>query len=121
MWTGKEKEFIYDNSSFTSFFDPNPVRKGHALFALKRHANSLTELTEREEEDFFDILKKTKKTIDMRYHPKGYNIGVNEGAAAGQTIRHLHVHLIPRYDGDVPNPRGGIRGVIPGKGDYTQK
>lgn len=121
-WTGREKDFLYDNASFYSFFDPNPVSKGHALIAAKRKGvKSLADLTEKEHEDFFDILEKAKTIVEMRYHPQGYNVGVNEGVAAGQTIMHLHVHIIPRYKGDVPNPRGGIRNVIPGKGDYIQK
>ena len=117
----KEKGFIYDNNGFYSFLDPNPVNKGHALIIPKRHLNSLIGLTNEEQNDFFDALREVKKFIDKKYHPDGYNIGINDGKAAGQTIMHLHVHLIPRYEGDVPNPKGGIRNVILGKGDYTKK
>lgn len=59
-----------------------------------------------------------KRIVDVKYHPDGYNIGINVGAAAGQSIFHVHMHLIPRYSGDVPNPRGGVRGVIPAKQNY---
>lgn len=59
-----------------------------------------------------------KQIVEERYHPDGYNIGVNVGEAAGQSIFHVHMHLIPRYQGDVPNPRGGVRGVIPDKQNY---
>lgn len=66
----------------------------------------------------YDVILKTKNIIDEKFHPDGFNIGVNEGRVAGRTIDHLHIHLIPRYLHDVDNPRGGIRNVIPGKGDY---
>jgi ATP adenylyltransferase len=119
-----EKEFvevIHLDRDFISFYDPNPVSKGHALIVPKIHRNSLADLTGGERRQFFDMLEIVQFYIDKRYHPNGYNIGANEGTAAGQTISHLHVHVIPRYDGDVPNPRGGIRNIIPGKGDYTKQ
>lgn len=68
-----------------------------------------------------ELILKTQKIIEEKFHPDGYNIGINVGAAAGQSIPHLHVHIIPRYAGDVPNPRGSVRNVIPGAGDYTEK
>ncbi len=121
VWKGQERTFIDHNDSFYSFYDPNPVSRGHALVIPKRHVNSLDNLTSEEQSAFFNILDHVKKVIDETYHPDGYNIGVNNGRAAGQTIMHLHIHVIPRYEGDVPNPTGGIRNVIPGKGDYTKK
>ncbi len=66
----------------------------------------------------FDLLDEAKKIIDSKYTPDGYNIGMNLEEKAGQSIMHLHVHLIPRYDGDVPNPRGGVRGIIPDRQNY---
>lgn len=66
----------------------------------------------------FDLLDEAKKIIDSKYTPNGYNIGMNLEEKAGQSIMHLHVHLIPRYDGDVPNPRGGVRGIIPDRQNY---
>ncbi len=66
----------------------------------------------------FTLTDYVKHILDERFHPDGYNIGVNIGEAAGQSIFHVHMHLIPRYDGDVPNPRGGVRGVIPAKQNY---
>jgi diadenosine tetraphosphate (Ap4A) HIT family hydrolase len=121
FWKEQERALIYFNDSFYSFYDSNPVNKGHALIIPIRHVNSLTGLIEREQRDFFDALKKVKEIINKSYHPDGYNIGINNGKVAGQTIMHLHIHLIPRYKGDVQNPVGGIRNVIPGKGDYTKK
>ena len=64
------------------------------------------------------VLDRVKELLDERYHPDGYNIGVNVGEAAGQTVMHLHIHVIPRYKGDVRDPRGGVRGVIPEKQGY---
>lgn len=121
IWSVREREFIYANDSFYSFYDPNPVSKGHALIIPKRHMNSLVDLREKEQIDFFDALRKVRKSIDTKFNTHSYNIGVNEERAAGQTIMHLHVHVIPRYEGDVKNPAGGIRNVIPGKGNYTEK
>jgi diadenosine tetraphosphate (Ap4A) HIT family hydrolase len=63
-------------------------------------------------------IENVKKILDERYHPQGYNIGINCGEVAGQTIHHCHIHIIPRYEGDVENPRGGVRGVIPSKQNY---
>ncbi len=64
------------------------------------------------------LLRHAKSVIEMEFKPDGYNIGINDGAAAGQTVPHLHIHLIPRYIGDRPDPRGGVRWIIPEKADY---
>lgn len=64
------------------------------------------------------LLDESKAALDAEFHPDGYNIGINDGAAAGQTIAHLHIHLIPRYAGDQPDPRGGVRWIFPAKADY---
>ncbi len=69
----------------------------------------------------FQLLEEAKQLIDEKYNPDGYNIGMNLGEMAGQSVMHLHVHLIPRYKGDVENPRGGVRGVIPQKQNYYKK
>ena len=79
---------------------------------------SFFELTQEERIDMLNLADDVKRIIDDRFHPDGYNIGVNIGEAAGQSIFHVHLHLIPRYSGDVPNPRGGVRGVIPQKQNY---
>lgn len=71
-----------------------------------------------EKQAIFELMDKSKILIDREFHPTGYNIGMNCGISAGQSVMHIHVHLIPRYDGDVENPRGGIRGVIPQKQNY---
>ena len=101
-----------------SFFDGFPVSPGHALIIPRRHVASFFDLTQDERQDMFNMVDDVKRILDDRFHPDGYNIGVNIGEAAGQSIFHVHLHLIPRYSGDVPNPRGGVRGVIPHKQSY---
>ena len=101
-----------------SRWDDFPVGEGHAEVIPKRHVNSYFELTNDEVKAVFEILKETKKAIDQKYSPDSYTIGINDGFEAGQTVPHCHVHLIPRYNGDVANPRGGVRNIIPGKGGY---
>ena len=84
----------------------------------KRHVKDFFETNLQERQAIFELVDKAKKLIDEEIHPTGYNIGMNCGVSAGQSVMHIHVHLIPRYDGDVENPRGGIRGVIPQKQNY---
>lgn len=98
--------------------DAFPVSPGHALAIPRRHAGSWFELTVRERQAVLGMVDRLKERIEHSRTPSGYNIGINDGLAAGQTVPHVHVHLIPRYDGDVPDPRGGVRWVIPGKAPY---
>ena len=86
----------------------------------KRHVKDFFETTNEERIALFELVDEAKKIIDKKYHPTGYNIGMNCGISAGQSVMHIHVHLIPRYDGDVENPRGGVRGVIPSKQNYNK-
>lgn len=113
-----EKKFDFENELAFAFWDANPVSKGHIIFMTKRHVENFFETTEEEKRDLFELIDKAKNIIDNKYKPTGYNIGINCGVSAGQTVMHVHVHLIPRYDGDVENPRGGVRGVIPENKDY---
>ena len=112
--------FILEQGKFFALWDGYPVTKGHALIILKDHKESFFDLSEDEMKDAFVLLGKVKELILEKYKPDAFNIGVNDGKAAGRTIDHLHIHLIPRYGGDVNNPKGGVRHVIPGKGDYTK-
>lgn len=98
--------------------DLYPVSLGHTLLVPKRHVETVFALTQEEREDLFQLLLEMRDLIQRHYNPDGFNVGVNIGAAAGQTIAHVHVHIIPRYAGDVENPTGGVRGVIPGRADY---
>ena len=111
---------IIDNRYFYSMYDYNPVSRGHCLIVPKRHIESFFELEKHELESMYELIKETRELIKKKYNPDGFNIGVNNGKAAGQTVFHLHIHLIPRYNGDVENPVGGVRNVIPEKGDYTK-
>ena len=99
-------------------WDAYPVSPGHALLIPRRHVATLFEANREEQMALLEALEAARAIIDERHRPDGYNIGVNHGAAAGQTIFHLHVHLIPRYLGDVADPRGGVRFVIPDKANY---
>ena len=98
--------------------DSFPVSKGHTLVIPKRHVVSLWEMTTEEYTDAFALVRQVKDVLQEQFSPQGFNIGVNCGHAAGQSVFHAHIHLIPRYTGDVSNPRGGVRNIIPGKGNY---
>lgn len=98
--------------------DGYPISEGHTLVIPKRHVGSFFELETAELEDLLSVLERAKARLDAEYGPDGYNIGINDGPAAGQTVPHLHVHLIPRYAGDQEDPRGGIRWIFPEKADY---
>lgn len=102
-----------------SILDQYPVSEGHCLIIPKRHVISIDELTDSELKDLYVVMKQIKILLCETYQPDGFNIGINEGEAAGQTVEHLHIHIIPRYEGDVVCPRGGVRGVIPSKCNYT--
>ena len=98
--------------------DAFPVSEGHTLIIPRRHVATLFELDEAEWSAVRGALHDLKAQLSesLPRRPAGWNVGVNVGEAGGQTVGHVHVHLIPRYDGDVPDPRGGVRHVIPGKG-----
>lgn len=98
--------------------DAFPVSPGHTLIIPRRHIGSFFELTDAERACMVELLAQAKAELDHSFQPDGFNIGINDGAAAGQTVQHLHLHLIPRYLGDVPDPRGGVRWVMPGKAKY---
>lgn len=117
-WKNKKELFFLENELVFAVFDNFAVSKGHLLFITKRHIKDFFETTKEERQAIFDLIDEAKKLIDEMFQPTGYNIGMNCGESAGQSIMHLHVHLIPRYDGDVENPRGGVRGVIPNKQNY---
>ena len=101
--------------------DSHPVSKGHTLIIPRRHVASFFETTDEERQAMMKLLDEMKAMLDREHKPDGYNIGINNGAAAGQTVMHLHMHLIPRYAGDRPDPRGGVRWVIPEKAAYWSK
>lgn len=105
------KKFIMENELAVVIYDNFPVNLGHVLIIPKRHFANFFDSTEEEIVAFYDLIKKVKTLLDKDRSPDGYNIGININEAAGQTIFHLHIHLIPRYTGDVKNPRGGVRNL----------
>jgi diadenosine tetraphosphate (Ap4A) HIT family hydrolase len=117
-WKEDKEKIILENEFAFARFDEFAVSKGHMLFITKRHCKDFFETNLQERQAIFELVDKAKELIDEKFHPTGYNIGMNCGQSAGQFVMHIHVHLIPRYDGDVENPRGGIRGVIPQKQNY---
>ena len=100
--------------------DSYPASPGHTLVIPRRHVAGFFDLTEEEVTACMRLIKEEKIRLDEEFKPDGYNIGVNVGPAAGQSVFHVHIHIIPRYKGDVENPQGGVRHVIPNKGHYTR-
>jgi len=98
--------------------DSYPVSKGHTLVIPKRHISSYFECTDDERLELWSLVEQVKTLLESEFEPDGFNIGINIGAAAGQTVPHMHIHVIPRYSGDMDDPRGGVRGVIPDKQKY---
>ncbi|MBP2340148.1 diadenosine tetraphosphate (Ap4A) HIT family hydrolase [Saccharothrix coeruleofusca] len=107
-------ELLLEGAEFYVRWDNYPAAKGHVEIVPKRHVESYFDLTEQEAAEAYEITKQAQRMLDAKYHPAGYTIGINEGRAAGRTVDHLHIHLIPRYEGDVADPRGGVRHVLPG-------
>ncbi|MDB2613731.1 HIT family protein [Chlamydiales bacterium] len=114
----KESTHLKDFENSYAIFDEFPVSPGHVLLISKEHIPDWFSAAETIQQEFTKATNELKKTLDQKFHPQAYNIGLNCGRAAGQTLMHLHLHLIPRYEGDMENPRGGVRGVIPGKQNY---
>jgi len=98
--------------------DGFPVSPGHTLVIPKRHVATFFDTTEDEQMAISRAIQKARKMLDQEFTPDGYNIGINNGKTAGQTVFHLHVHLIPRYEDDCEDPRGGVRWVLPEKAAY---
>ena len=114
-----KERVIAENEHAYAIRDGFPVTEGHSLIIPKRHVEDYFGLTEVELLACDSLLKIIKKeTLESDSSIEGFNIGMNSGLVAGQTIFHCHIHLIPRRAGDVENPRGGVRHVIPGKGNY---
>ena len=101
--------------------DGFPVSPGHTLVIPRRHVASFFEISDAERADMMSLLATARADLEREFRPAGYNIGINDGAAAGQTVPHLHIHLIPRYVGDQDDPRGGVRWVLPDKAAYWNK
>lgn len=112
---------FFETTLVQGLWDGFPVSAGHALIVPRRHIARWSEATEAERQELTAAIEEVQRIIQAQRHPAGFNVGFNDGPAAGQTVRHLHIHVIPRYEGDVPDPRGGIRLVIPDKARYWEQ
>ena len=113
------EEIFYRGILVLGLWDSFPVSEGHALLVTRRCIPSLFDASREEQEELLAAVAIARREIEKRHQPAGYNVGVNVGSAAGQSVPHLHLHVIPRYVGDVPDPRGGVRWVIPKKANYS--
>ena len=109
---------VAETECFYIIRDAYPVNEGHLLAVLKRHEPSFLEITEHEWTDLYHAVQRARDLLAKELQAEQFNIGVNIGEAAGQTVPHVHVHIIPRYSGDCSDPRGGVRKVKPSLVDY---
>jgi diadenosine tetraphosphate (Ap4A) HIT family hydrolase len=107
-----------ESSLSVARFDNYPVSPGHTLVTTKRHVSSYFDATSDEVSDLWQLVGEVKQHLDLKHQPTSYNVGINIGLDAGQTVMHVHVHVIPRYKGDMEDPSGGVRGVIPNRQKY---
>ena len=112
------EKVVFDRDQALALWDAFPVSPGHALVVPRRHVASWRALASQEKAALLELVDEVRELLDERHAPDGYNIGLNDGIAAGQTVMHVHVHVIPRYTGDAPDPRGGVRYVLPHKAAY---
>lgn len=118
VFCSEDITIVKESTLSKAFYDKYPVSLGHTLIIPKEHYETYFDLPQEVKDDMLSLLDEMKLVLDKKYKPSGYNIGINSGASAGQTVFHCHIHLIPRYDGDMDNPDGGVRGVIPEKQKY---
>jgi len=111
-------ELLLENALAYARYDDYPVSPGHVLVLPRRHVADYFDTTLEEKHAMLALIEAAKQLLDGEHAPDGYNLGINCGAAAGQSVPHVHYHLIPRYAGDMENPRGGVRGVIPDRQKY---
>lgn len=117
----KPHEILAEHELAVAVRDSYPLTRGHALVIPRRHVASFFELTAGERSAMLELLERARAAVDREHAPDGYNIGLNDGPAAGQTVMHAHMHLIPRYAGDTDDPRGGVRWIFPRKANYWDK
>ncbi len=113
-----QSEWLAHNELAFCIRDAYPVTEGHTLIIPRRVVTTWFDASRKEQLAMLDLLDEVKAALDTELHPDGYNVGFNSGTAAGQTVAHLHLHVIPRYLGDMADPLGGVRGVIPEKQKY---
>jgi diadenosine tetraphosphate (Ap4A) HIT family hydrolase len=115
------EQILLEGSVAVALWDSYPLNPGHVLLVPRRHVASWFEATAAERDEMLHLADDARRVVLERHSPDGFNLGINDGAAAGQTVPHLHLHLIPRYRGDVPDPRGGVRWIIPDRAVYWGK
>ena len=113
-----KSRILLQNSFAISIADAFPVSIGHSLVIPRRHISSIFDASEDELVHIFKLVAETRALLNDQYQPQGLNVGINDGVCAGQTVMHLHIHLIPRYQGDQSDPRGGVRWIFPDKAKY---
>ena len=116
-----EPDMVIENELAFAHYDSYPVNPGHCMIITRRHVAEYFQATAEEKAAIWALVDEMKTILDKEYRPDGYNVGVNIGKMAGQSIPHVHIHMIPRYEGDMEDPRGGVRGVIPHKQKYARK
>jgi len=114
----EQRRILLENDFAAAFPDGFPISDGHTLVIPKRHVASLFELSEEEQEAVWKLVAQVRSRLMDELKPDGFNVGLNDGAAAGQTVMHAHVHVIPRRLGDSEDPRGGVRWILPKKAQY---
>ncbi len=115
-----EDSRFFNSELVKGVWDTYPLNPGHALLVPHRHIARWFDATTAEQTALAAAIEQAKTAIEEKYAPQGFNIGFNDRKAAGQSVPHLHVHVIPRYEGDVPDPRGGIRNIIPARAAYWE-
>jgi len=118
--TPDAERVFYEGSLTLGAWDAFPVSEGHALLVTRRHVETFFEASREEQAELLEAIAIARSEVESRHQPDGFNIGINIGESAGQTVPHLHIHLIPRYKDDVFDPRGGVRHVIPARANYLR-
>lgn len=112
------ERIVFSNQRGLVVRDGFPISPGHTLIIPRQHIGSYFDLESEVKDALLELLEEAKRRLDKELKPDGYNVGINDGPAAGQTVPHLHIHLIPRYKGDQTDPRGGVRWIMPDKAKY---
>ena len=112
------ESIVAESRHALAFRDRYPVSRGHTLVIPKVHGKSLFALHAQVQADVWRLVAEVRDELRSAVNPDGFNVGLNDGEAAGQTVEHTHVHVIPRFEGDVADPRGGVRWVLPDRAPY---
>ena len=116
-----DSECVQASTVGRAFRDQYPLSRGHTLVIPLKHVASLFDLNNAEQADLWKLVASVREQLQREFNPDGFNVGLNDGTAAGQTVMHAHIHVVPRYIGDVADPRGGVRWIISEKADYWSK